>query len=163
MTNDPNLETDVFLTALKAVLLAAETSALKALPEATADNVILWHHGVTDPADDIAAGIAKCKGVSFLIYDLGGDEVDKDSDALTTTVIIELYVDTTKRNRTTHPELRLGGQIRDAVMRKVHRHPDLRNKPAFFDTRVRGYVPLADDEVTAWRISISRTFFLQMD
>ncbi len=158
-----NLETDTLLTAIKDVMLAAETSPLKLLPEATAANVVIWHHGVTDPDEDLKAAMNKSKGVSFLIYDLGGDESAADSDSLSASIIIELYVDTTKRSRKVNPNLRLGGQIRDALMRKLHRHPDLRNKPQFYDCRVRGYSPLADDEFAAWRITLVRSFFLQVD
>lgn len=153
-----NLDTDDFLVAVRQALLDAT-----ALPELVDANVVEWHHGESDPDEDIKAAAAKCGGVSVLIYDEGGDEDEPDSDLITAQAQVELYVDTTKRNRRKTPALRLGGAIRDDIMRTLHRHPALRNTAAFADTRTRGYRVLADPEYAAWRITLTRKIYLQTD
>lgn len=149
-----SLETDAFLIAVRAALLA-ETEAL---PELAENNVSVWHHGANDPDEDIRNSIARGQGVAALIYDLGGDETGPDTDIITALAAVELYVSPTKRRASAGH--RLGGEIRDAIMRSLHRHSTLRNTAAFFDTRVRGYEPLADPEFTAWRITLSRSIYL---
>lgn len=149
-----SLETDDFLIAVKAALIASDD-----LGELTTDNVTVWHHGENDPNEDIQAGARKCKGVSALVYDLGGSEADADADAITADAVVELYVMTQKRRGASD---RKGGEIRDSIMRCLHRHTTLRNNAAYFDTRVRGYEPLADPEFTAWRIFLSRSIYLTL-
>lgn len=148
-----SLETDEFLDAIRGVLIAG-------VDELTADGVAVWHHGETDPDDDVKSGIAKCKGVSVLIYDLGGD-AGADEDVLKSTAAVELYIDPTKRNRRTHSELRLGSQIRNAIMRLLHRNRALRNQSASFDCRCRSYTPLVDPDYVAWKITVSHTIYLE--
>lgn len=149
-----SLETDAFLTAVRSALLAAT-----ACPELTEANVRTWHHGDTDPAEDIEAAAAKCGGVAVLIYDLGGNETGQEADVIRAEAAVELYVAAARRPRR-QPGIRLGGEIRDSIMRSLHRHADLRNTAAFFDTRVSGYAPLADPEFAAWRITLSRSIYL---
>lgn len=149
------LETDDFLIALRALLIDSDD-----IPELNEANVVAWHHGEGDPNEDIANAVAKGGGVSVLIYDLGGDEDGPDSDVLNAEAAIELFVATAKRNRKKDAELRLGGQIRDSIMRLVHRNSDLRNMTAVFDARIRGYVPLDDPDFTAWRITVARAIYL---
>lgn len=151
-----SLETDAFLNALRAILIAPGTG----VAELAADEaVVVWHSGESDPDEDIKNGMAKTKGVSALIYDLGG-EAGEDQDTITASAAVELFVDTSKRNRRKTPALRLGSQIRNEIMRKLHRAAALRNTAAFFDCRVRGYQPLADPDYTAWRITVSHTIYL---
>lgn len=152
-----SLETDAFLTAVRALLTDG------AIPELTAAGVVEYHHGETDPDEDIKAACAKCNGVSALVYDEGGDETGEDSDMIEALAYVELFVDTTKRNRRKTPSLRRGGEIRDAIMRHLHRHPSLRNTAAWADARTRGYRTLADPDFAAWRITLSRKIYLQTD
>ena len=150
-----SLQTDEFLEAVGAVLIAAA-----GVPELIAKNVIVWQHGTTDPDEDIAASIGKTGGVSVLIYDLGGDATD---DVLTSEAAVELYVATTKRNRRADPTLRVGSQIRNSIMRALHRNAELQNLAPYFDCRVIGYTPLDDGEFSAWRITITHTIYLADD
>ena len=154
---DTSLETDAFLTAVR-TLLSGGTIA-----ELTAANVVEWHHGVTDPDEDIKASVAKCDGVAVLIYDLGGNGTEEGSDLIQADAAIELFVDTTKRNRRKTPTLRTGGQIRDAIMRLVHRHATLRNTAAYADSWVKGYQVLDDPEFATWRITLTRKIYLDLD
>jgi len=149
--------TDSFLDAVKTALLASDD-----LAELSAGAVAVWHHGESDPDESIQDAISKCKGVACLIYDLGGTAAGGDADVLTAEAAVELYVSTPKRSRKVTPSLRLGGEIRDSIMRCLHRHPDLRNTAAYFDTRVQGYAPLADPEFTAWRITLTRSIYLSL-
>lgn len=152
-----SLETDEFLDALRDTLLAPGTG----IPELTDKAVSVWHAGESDPDDDVKSGIAKTKGVAVLIYDLGGD-ADKDEDFIKATAAVELFIDASKRNRRVNPELRLGSQIRNSIMRLLHRNADLRNTAAYFDCRVSGYTPLTDPEFVAWRITVSHTLYLEL-
>jgi hypothetical protein len=156
--SNTHLDTDDFLVAVRTILIGSEL-----LPELEDANVVQWHHGETDPDEDIKTAIAKCGGVSVLIYDEGGDEDSPDADLIEAVAYVELYVDTTKRNRRKNTSLRLGGQIRDEIMRLLHRHADLRNTAAFADTRCRGYRTLADPEFAAWRITLTRKIYLSLE
>lgn len=151
-----SLETDSFLTAVRTVLLDAAS-----LPELTLANMVVWHHGETDAAEDISSASAKCGGVAVIIYDLGGNETSPTSDILQADAVVELYIQTSKRPRS-RAGVRLGGEIRDSIMRALHRAAPLRNTAAFFDSRVTGYQPLADPEFTAWRITLSRSIYLEL-
>lgn len=152
-----SIETDTFLDAVKTALLACED-----LPELSAAAVAVWHHGDTDPDDEIKDATAKSKGVAALIYDLGGDAAGDDADVITATAAVELYVSAPKHSRKVDATRRHGGEIRDSIMRCLHRHADLRNTAAFFDCRVTGYTPLADPEFTAWRITLTRSIYLSL-
>jgi hypothetical protein len=152
-----SLETDAFLTAVRDILIGGDIAELEAA------NVVEWHHGVTDPDEDIATAVGKCGGVAVLIYDLGGKESEADSDLIEADAALEIFVDTTKRNRRKTPALRLGGQIRDSVMRLLHRHADLRNTAAWADCRVTGYQVLDDPSFAAWRITLNRKIYLDLD
>ena len=153
MSEVANIETDPFLDALKDLLISSED-----IPELVEGNVAVWHHGVTDPDEDIANSITKFGGISVLVYDLGGNVADED--IIGAAAAIEFFVDTTKRNRRANTALRLGGEIRDAIMRLVHRNITLRNLSPNFDCRVTGYSPLADAEFAAWRITVSHSIYL---
>lgn len=150
------LDTDALLDAIRTQLLAgiAELSDDKA--------VVVWHQGESDPDDDIKNGIAKTKGVSVLIYDEGGAAAE-DADTLACTVALELYVDTTKRQRKNHPTTRYASEIRNAIMRLLHRNPSLRQNAPYFDCRVKSYTPLADPDYAAWQIVLSHTIYLEPD
>lgn len=153
-----SLETNEFLEAIRSVLIAEDTG----IPELTAEGVTVWQHGETDPDEDVKAGISKCKGVSVLIYDQGGD-AGEDEDVMKATAAVELYIDTTKRNRRKTPSLRLGSQIRNEIMRLLHRNEDLRNTAAIFDCRCQSYTPLNDPDYVAWRMTVSHTIYLDED
>jgi hypothetical protein len=152
-----SLETDAFLIAVRDILTDGT------IEELSADNVSQWHHGVTDPDEDIRAAVAKCNGVAVLIYDLGGSETGEGSDMIDAEAAVELYVATPKRNRRKNPNLRLGGEIRDAILRLLHRHASLRNTAAFADCRVKSYQALDDPEFAAWRITLSRKIYLSLE
>lgn len=152
-----SLETDGFLTAVRDLLISG------VIAELTETNVVEWHHGVTDPDEDIKGAVAKCDGVAVLIYDRGGDESGEDADLIQAEAVVELFVDTTKRNRRKTPALRRGGEIRDAMMRLMHRHPTLRNTAAYADSRVKGYQVIEDPEFAAWRITLTRKIYLDLD
>lgn len=149
-----SLETDDFLTAVRSVLIAGT------IPELEAKNVVEWHHGDTDPLEDTGKGNALVKGVAVIIYDNGGDEDSADADMISAEASVELFVDTTKRRGSGN---RKGGQIRDAIMRLLHRHSTLRNTAAFADCRVSGYQTISDPDFAAWRITLTRRIYLILD
>lgn len=152
------MDVDSFLDNVRTLLIGAG-----GVPECLAANTVVWHHGDSDPDEDIKSGIAKCNGVHVMIYDLGGDSGDDGAsqpiiDALCS---VELFVDTTKRNRRKTPALRLGGKIRDDIMVTLHRAALLNDSlHCHGSATVRGYKPLADPDFTAWRITIGRSIFL---
>lgn len=154
--NLTSLETDSFLDAVKTALLASAD-----LPELATANVAVWHHGDGDPDEAVREGIAKAGGVAVLVYDLGGTADSEDT--IRADAAVELYISPGKRSRKVDAARRLGGEIRDSIMRCLHRHTDLRNTAAFFDCKVSGYVPLADPEFVAWRITLSRNIYLSID
>jgi hypothetical protein len=150
---------DDYLDALGTLLANSD-----ALPELSAMNITVWHHGESDPDEDIKGGIVKCKGVHVMIYDLGGDNEDEEAGdpAVAPVAAIELFIDATKRNRRKTPDLRSGGAIRDAIMRVVHRAPELLGAyHVAYDTVVTGYKPLADPDYAAWRITAKRMISLE--
>jgi hypothetical protein len=149
-----NLETDAFLTAVRDVLIGGS------IPELAAKNVVEWHHGESDPLEDTGKGNALIKGVAVILYDNGGTEDDANADMISAEASVELFVDTTKRRGS---ELRKGGEIRDAIMRLLHRHSSLRNTAAFADCRVSGYQVIADPDFAAWRITLTRRIYLILD
>jgi hypothetical protein len=152
------MDVDSFLDAVKAALIAEG-----GVPEITDANSVVWHHGEPDPDEDIKKGIAACKGVHVLIYDLGGDNADdKAGDPIIDALCaVELYVDTTKRNRRKTPALRLAGEIRNDIMVTLHRNTILNTSlHCQGDATVRGYKPLADPDYTAYRITVARSIFL---
>jgi hypothetical protein len=150
------LETDDFLDGIRTVLLAG-------IPELSDEkSVVVWHSGESDPDEDVKAGMMKTKGVSVLIYDTGGD-TEGDDDTVGARVNVELYVDTTKRNRRKNPDLRYGSQIRTSIMRLLHRNRSLRNVAVYFDCRVKGYEVLSDPEFAAWRITLAHNIYLETD
>lgn len=131
--------------------------------ELTEDNLTVWHHGETDPDEDITNGINKCRGVSALIYDLGGDTdpAEASNPVIYCTTAIELYVDTTKRNRRKTPELRLAGEIRDNIMRVLHLSPFLMDGAhCHMEPRISGYKPIADPAYVVFRILLRRSIIL---
>lgn len=167
------LQADDFLDALAALLtmrvpvVPATTPATTTpiIEELSTANVCVWHHGETDPDEDVKRAAQACQGVSVLIYDLGG-EANPDGPA--TAVIahdaaVELYVDTRKRNRRkTGNTLRLAGAIRDDIMRQIHRAASLRGtQHSFFDTRLVRWQPLEDANYTAYRITCTRPISLE--
>lgn len=147
-----SLETDAFLIAVSDALIAAAD-----LDELSAANITVWHHGENEPDEFIQASSRKSKGVSVIVYDLGGTAPDAEADTIVAEAVVELYVMTQKRRDAAD---RKGGAIRDSIMRALHRNSTLRNNAAYHDTRVRGYEPLADPEFTAWRIYLSRSIYL---
>lgn len=150
-----SLETDAFLTDVRTLLINSTE-----LPELEAKNVVEWHHGESDPLEDTGKGNAMVKGVAAIIFDIGGGEDSADADLITAEAAIELFVDTTKRRGAGN---RKGGQIRDSIMRLVHRHSTLRNTAAFCDARVTGYTTLDEEGFAAWRITLSRKIYLILD
>jgi hypothetical protein len=144
-------ENDSFMDALRTYLIGQ----VEELAEA---GVVVYHHGESDPDEDVKNGAAKCQGVSALIFELGGDA---DEDMIPEQYAVELYVDTTKRNRRKTPALRLAGAIRAEMLRAIHRTATLRDcGHALFDTRVVGWKPLEDPAYVACRITLERKFFL---
>lgn len=150
-----SLETDDFLTAVREILIASD-----AVPELGAGNVVAWHAGQTDPLEDTGKGSAIAKGVAAVVMDFGGNETGDNDDLIRADGAIELFVDTSKHRGTGK---RKGGQIRDAIMRLIHRHTSLRNTAAFADARVTGYQVIEDKEFAAWRIHLTRTIYLSLD
>lgn len=151
------MNVDAFLDAVKALLIHEENgvSELRDL------NTVVWHHGSTDPDEDIKNGIAKCDGVMVLIYDLGGENDNADEPIIAAECAVELYVDPTKRNRRKTPALRLAGEIRDDIMVTLHRAAALNDSAhCHGDVLVKSYKPLADPDFTAYRITLSRSIFL---
>lgn len=160
MPATPTTQPDDFLDAL-ASLLADEDDGVA---EFTADNIVVWHHGEADPDEDIQRGMKKCRAVSLLIHDLGGetDPQAPSNPVISHEVALDLYVDPTKRNRRADSTLRLAGAIRDDIMRKVYRAHSLRGtQHSFFDTRVLRWSPLDDPDYVAYRITVSRPISLE--
>lgn len=153
------MNVDAFLDAVKALLIHPDNG----VAELVDLNTVVWHHGATDPDEDIKAGIGKCDGVSVLIYDIGGDNAEDvaGEPIIAAECIVELFIDTTKRNRRKTPALRLGGAIRDDIMVTLHRASSLNNSGHCHGAAVvKGYKPLVDPEYTAWKITLSRSIFL---
>lgn len=151
------MDVDAFLDAVKALLIHPD----EGVAELEDLNTVVWHHGSTDPDDDIKSGIAKCDGVMVLIYDLGGENSDADEPIIAAECAVELFIDTTKRNRRKTPSLRLAGEIRDDIMVTLHRASQLNDSAhCHGDATVKGYKPLVDPDFTAWRITLSRSIFL---
>jgi hypothetical protein len=143
-----------------AALLAHSTLGVAELSET---NVTVFHHGQSDPDEDIKAGCNKCKGVHVLVYDLGGDSdpMNADSPVIDIIAAVELYLDTTKRNRRKTPDLRLAGQIRDDIMRSLHLSPELMDgEHCHMEPRVKGYKPIADPNYVVYRILLQRSIYL---
>ncbi|MBK1884101.1 hypothetical protein JIN85_16900 [Luteolibacter pohnpeiensis] len=152
---------DEFLDKVRAVLIAPETEG--GVPELTDKNTMVFHHGESDPTEDIERGIRECKGVHVIILEDGGDNDPEDADApvILTDLFIELFIDTTQRPRRVDSQLRLGGQIRDDIMQTLHMNQSLRNEQhAFYHTKVKGFRPIADPDYTAWRIRLQRCIYL---
>lgn len=150
--------TDDFLDAVAGLLAASST-----VPELTGDNTLAWLHGASDPDEDIKRGSDKCQGVSALIFDMGGDSDpdDADSPVILSEVMVELYVDTTKRNRRKTPSLRSAGAIRDAIMRTLHLAPQLIDgEHCHMEPKVRGYRPIQDPDYVVFRIRLERPILL---
>lgn len=147
------LETDDFLTAVRAALLADVAECLDA-------NTVLWLLGDADPDESIKANAARCQGVSLLIYDQGGTS-QQDEDVILSTAAVELYVSPMKHGRKVDANRRTPAAIRNDIMQKLHRSPTLRNLSPNYDCRVRGYQALSDPEFVAYRITISHSIFLQ--
>ena len=140
-----------FMGVLRAYLVASVAECLDA-------GVVVYYHGETDPDEDVKEGVAKCLGVSVLIFELGGEA---DEDVIPEQYAVQVYVDTTKRNRRKDPELRLASEIRDDIMRAIHRAAELRdNYQMLWDTRVKGWKPLDDGEYVAYQITLERKFHL---
>jgi len=150
------MTSDTFLDLVKTALLAG-------VPELVADNVTVWHSGPSDPTEDIQRGIAKCHGVSALIHDLGGDSDPDDASApvILARTAIELYVDTTKRNRTKTPTLRLPASIRDNIMTTLHANQTLLDGRHYhMEPRIKGYQPLADPDYVCYRVTLLSSIYL---
>lgn len=150
---------DSFLDSVKAVLIAANTG----VAELSDTNTTVFHHGLSDADEDIKRGIARCGGVHCLIYDLGGDSdpTDANSPVILSEVTVELYVDTTKRNRVKTPALRLAGAIRDEIMTCLHLNATLQATDHYhMETRVMGYRPLADPDYVAFAIRLQRPIYI---
>lgn len=153
------LQIDEFLEAIRTALIDEESG----VPECVAENVVVFQHGPSDADEDIKVGISRCKGVSVLIYDLGSENeaVEAAFGELRAEAAVELYVDTTKRNRRKDETLRLAGQIRDDIMQTLHRNPILTAEAhSFYDATVTGYQPVADPAFVVFRITLARSISL---
>lgn len=149
---------DQALDAIAALLI----HATEGVAELTEDNVTVFHHGQSDPDEDIRAGISKCNGVHVLIYDLGGDSDPQDagSPVILAETGIELFVDATKRNRRRSPALRLPGEIRDDIMRTLHLAPLLDYNHTHMEPRITGYKPVQDPAYVVYRIQLQRSIVI---
>lgn len=153
------LAIDEFLEAIRTVLI----DEVDGVAELRAENVVVFQHGISDPDEDIRAGIANCQGVSVLVMDLGGnnDDLEAGNPEIPAEAAVELYVDTTKRNRRRTPSLRLAGQIRDDIMQCLHRAPHLNSaEHSFYDATVTGYRPISDPDFVVYRITLRRLIAL---
>ncbi len=150
---------DQSLDAVAALLI----DVTNGVAELTADNVTVFHHGQSDPDEDIQSGVSKCKGVHVLIYDLGGDSDPEDAGSPVIALVtgIELFVDTTKRNRRKTPGLRLAGEIRDDIMRTLHLSPFLIDREhCHMEPRITGYKPVSDPAYVVYRILLQRSIYI---
>lgn len=149
---------DQALDAIAALLIHSTDG----VAELNADNVTVFHHGQSDVDEDIRAGISKCKGVHVLIYDIGGDSEPEDagSPVIAAVAGIELFVDTTKRNRRKTPSLRLAGEIRDDIMRTLHLSELLDYTHTHMEPRITGYKPVSDPAYVVYRITLQRSIYI---
>jgi hypothetical protein len=153
-----SLDIDEFLEAIRTVLI----DEADGVAELQAENVVVYQHGPSDPDEDIEAGIAHCQGVSVLVMDLGGDsDAEAGNPEILSEAAVELYVDTTKRNRRKTPTLRTAGKIRDDIMQTLHRAAGLNSdEHSFYDAEVTGYRPIADPAYVVFRITVRRSIAL---
>ena len=137
-------------------------TALVALDDFDSNNVIVWD-GNQDPTDDIAAGCLKAKGVSALIYDLGGD-ADPDEAAgpsILADAAVEIFIDPTKRRHRSTVGMLAPGALRDLVMASLHENETLNTgSHCPRETKVTGYKPVADPNYIVYRIRLRRTIVL---
>lgn len=150
---------DEFLDAVKEQLTHPDSG----VAELTAANVIVWHHGLSDPDEDIKTAVGKCQGVSVLVYDQGGDADPEDaaSPVIISQLAIELFLDPSKRNRRKSPSLRTAGSIRDDIMRCLHLSAILLDAShCHMESHIKGYKPLADPDYVAYRIRLDRPIAL---
>jgi hypothetical protein len=166
-----SLGIDSYLDRVRDVLISSDlvpelvgTLSADLPPGASSDgNVMVYHFGEDDPSTDIQRGINRCKGVHVMITDMGGsaDPSDADAPILQPQLFVDLYINPSMRSRKVNPDNRLPGEIRDDLMRCLHRHADLRDySHHFYDATVTRYEPVADPDYVAWRIILARTIYL---
>lgn len=151
------------MTTIDSFLDSIKTALIAGVPELLDAGVVVYHHGNSDPDEDIKSAVAKCSGVSALIYDLGGDSDPDDANApvILAEAAIELYVDTTKRNRRKDATLRTAGAIRDDIMSTLHLSATIQSYDhCQMEPRVSGYRPVADPDYTVYRITLRRSIYI---
>lgn len=166
------LGTDEFLDAVRDVLIAEGTGVAELTGTPLADlpdpakpdgNVMVYRFGDADPSDAIAAASNRCKGISVTITDQGGDNLAEDaaSPVLDAEAWVDVYINPNLRDRRRNKDLRPPGRIRDDIMQTLHQNATLlRDQHCQYETRVRGYSPVADPEYVVWRIRLTRTIQL---
>lgn len=152
------------MTSIDSFLDSVKTAIAAGVPElSSSEAVCVYHHGNSDPDEDIRAAVAKTNGVCCLVYDLGGDS-DPDnalSPVILSEAVIELYVDTTKRNRRKDATLRTAGAIRDDIMATLHLNASVTNSEhIYMEPHITGYRPVADPDYVVYRISLKRSIYI---